>query len=134
MSIQAARGFTLVETIVVLALIALITSIVFPNFIKLYDNTILGSQKEDILSQISDLGFKAYVEGRHFRLTNVQGGDMQAVVAIPDGWQLSTLEPVIYKPNGVCLGGEVTLSNGEQRETFKLKAPYCRPEKNNVRH
>ena len=94
---QATRGFTLVETIVVLALIALVTSIVFPNFIKLYDSTVLGSQRKDILSQISDLGFKAYVEGTRFRLTNLQGGDAQTVVAVPDGWLVSTLQPVIYK-------------------------------------
>ena len=131
MSNQATRGFTLVETIVVLALIALVTSIVFPNFTRLYDSTVLGSQKEDILGQISDLGFRAYIEGRGFKLTNLRGGDTQSVVAVPEGWVVSTMQPVIYKLNGVCLGGEVTLSKGVQRETFLLKAPYCKPEKKN---
>jgi len=129
MNSQSTRGFTLVETIVVLALIALVTSIVFPNFTRLYDSTVLGSQKEDILGQIGDLGFRAYIEGRRFELTNLRGGDAQAVVAVPDGWVVSTLQPVIYKVNGVCLGGEVTLSTGVQQETFMLKAPYCKPEK-----
>ncbi len=123
------NGFSLVEMLVVLVLLALITSIVFPNFVRMYDGAILRSQKADVMGQITDLGFRAYVRGEGLVLATDDTDQLKTILKLPEGWVFNTEQPIIYKSNGMCLGGEFSLRFGSEVEYFALPAPFCQPEK-----
>ena len=132
-------GFTLLELVVVLALLALVAGIAVPNLERLYAGAVRSTERAYILDQFASLGRRAMQRGRAFVV--VGSGDAPPVAAgeaddprpaprrpaglafppaaradhaanvidVPDGWVISFDEPLVVRANGVCLGAELTL-------------------------
>ena len=114
------EGFTLLELMVVIGLISVISGVVFPGLLRLYDSVTASVQEEEIVSQINGLGRLAWETGRELDLGS-------ALLDLPEGWQVVTANRVRYRSNGVCLGGQVQLiRNGVVRRDARLSPPYCR--------
>ena len=117
-------GFTLIEILVVLVIIGLTAGVVLPKLFAIAQRFELASQRDDLLTEIGNLGYKAYTTGRPLSLG---GPDAMQPVAIPSGWRVEALQPIRYNFNGVCSGGTVTLVRPDGvREDIKLSAPSCR--------
>ncbi len=132
----AARGFTLLELIVVLALLGVVTTLAVPNLNRLYESVQRGSERDNILDQLSSLGQRARIANANLAVHGAQeAGSEEATIepgyraydlALPPGWRLELEEPLRARANGVCLGGSVTLrhvSGATYRATFE--PPYC---------
>ena len=131
-------GFTLLELLIVLALLGLATAIALPNLERLYVAATRTSERDHVLDQVAALGREAALRGRAYVVfgnARAPGADAAAryaeyetyVVDVPQGWRLELDRPLVVRANGVCLGGALTLSHAEgEAVRIELTPPYCR--------
>ena len=124
---RALLGYSLIEVIVVLALLTLVTSIVIPNLSSTLDRYRLQSNQDEVLIQLSGLGYLAYQKQQSFVL--YPDGDVGDVIDLPEGWAIELEDPIMFQANGVCSGGAIRLVYKQESEAFLLTAPFCRPER-----
>ena len=120
-------GYSLVEVIVVLVLLSLVTSVVIPNLSSTLDRFQLRSNQDEVLVQLSGLGYLAYQKQQAIVLD--PDDDLGDFLELPEGWTIELEDPIKYQANGICLGGTITLVYGQKAEEFLLTAPFCRPER-----
>ena len=132
------RGFTLLELLVVLAVLGLATALAMPNLQRLYAAATQASERDYVLDQFSALGREAMMRGRAYVVFgNAPPPDPAEtaryaeyetyVVDVPAGWRLGLDRPLVVLANGVCLGGALTLSHEETAAVrVELAPPYCR--------
>ena len=131
-------GFTLLELLVVLALLALVTAIAMPNLERLYASATRMSERDYVLDQVAALGREAVLRGRAYvvfgdapppdPVETARYADYERyVVDVPEGWRLGLDRPLVVLANGVCLGGALTLSHPDAAGVrLELAPPYCR--------
>ena len=133
------RGFTLLELIVVLALLGLVTVLALPNLERMYEGFSRKAEQGRILNRIAGLGREAMLRGRAFAVYGA-GEDAAEAIAdrrvsgfepydldVPPGWEVNLDRPLLVRANGVCLGATVTLVHrGVSAARVVLQAPYCR--------
>ncbi|QEP43594.1 prepilin-type N-terminal cleavage/methylation domain-containing protein [Ectothiorhodospiraceae bacterium BW-2] len=118
------NGFTLLELLIVLVLLGLISGLAIPRLNSLYESGVARYELEEIMQQIAGLGVKAYQQQQTIAL----GIDNDMLpFQLPDAWQITTENPVIYQQNGVCRGGTVALNKQNRHYRLALNPPYCRP-------
>ena len=66
-------GFTLLELLVVLALVGLVAAIAFPNLERLYAAVTRETERDHILDQFAGLGLRAMRQGRSFVVFDAVG-------------------------------------------------------------
>ena len=146
------RGVTLVELLVVLALLGLIGALVLPNVENFYSSVARNTERERILDQIAGLGAEAMLRGRGFVVLGTVEADPLTVEAdptadppavatrvhdptglpvypleIPAGWEAHLDAPLVVRATGACLGARLTLTHEDAPPVHvELVAPYCR--------
>lgn len=102
-----ARGFTLLELLVVLVLLGLITGLVAP----LAANGLQAARERAVAAELAALMEALPV--RAFGAAVEQTYDSQALGRLlgdlPAGWELQVDPPLNYSPSGVASGGSVSL-------------------------
>ncbi len=125
------RGYTLLELLVVLLLLSLVTGLIMPRLNNLYESAVRAFQVEDVLQQISGLGYQAYQQGKTWRLGQLEdsvNNVPEPPLTMPEGWTIGVDSPIDYYSNGVCSGGIITLRRKQFVQQWKLQAPLCQPE------
>lgn len=136
-----ARGFTLLEILLVVAFVGLMIGISGPRLSTLYDRMMFAYRETDVLRQINDLGVAALTRGTDMRLSTqppmpLTGGATsrpkaeprmaeEVKLGLPSGWQVIAEPPVEYRLDGFCKGGKVIIVAGERRSDWQLDAPHC---------
>lgn len=118
------HGFTLLEMLVVLALIATVAGIALPNFGRFLDSFSASTKWREVESELADLPYRAFSSGRMIRL---ESGSVRAhLQKLPTDWQFTSAGAIIYRENGWCEGGTavITTADGMKRE-YVLVAPRC---------
>jgi general secretion pathway protein G len=124
---RASPGYSLVEVIVVLVLLSLVTSLVVPKLSSTLDRFQLRSKQDEVLIQLSGLGYLAYQKQQAIKF--YPDDDLGYLLELPEGWTIEIKDPIIYQANGVCLGGMITLVYEKETENFLLTAPFCQPKR-----
>ena len=121
------RGFTLLEMIVVLAILGLATALVAPAALRGIDSWRRQSELESLLDQIRALPGNARASGKPIVLSDDALKAEDAPLRIAGEWTLSV--PASWKVggNGVCQGGEVVIGNRYGSRTITVAAPFCDP-------
>lgn len=123
------RGYTLLEMLIVLVLLGLLAGLALPRMQRLYESGQIAYEKEDILRQITSLGYVAFDEGRALTLSRYPSGQQDDMpLELPEGWSIHAEPPIHYRPNGVCSGGGLTLVYANRVYEFRLAPPLCKAE------
>lgn len=121
------RGFTLLELLVVLALVATVAALALPALMNMQASWTRRMEAEDLNDQLQSLGIRARDSGREIEI-GAAGIDPPEMLQVPGGWVLTADPPVRYLGNGVCLGGELQIRHeGVVREVL-LTSPFCNPQ------
>lgn len=142
------RGYTLLELLVVLAVLAAIVAVAVPRFLQLYARVSFAFQRDDVERQLLELPQEVRRSGRGGILfdpsAGVHPGDTAAAAAtvgsarafeewqplrmeLPGNWSLRVPNPILYHFTGACEGGEVILTVAGLSNRYVLTPPLCRP-------
>lgn len=116
------NGFTLVEVLVVLILLGLTSALVLPKFPAIYDRFKSRAEQDAFFQGLGVLPLKAYTQQQTISLTQESASQL---LEVPSGWTLLIEKPIVYKPNGVCLGGSLSYKAKGISVPIKLTPPYC---------
>ena len=124
---RAQSGFTLLEMIVVMAIIGLAAATVVPALGRVVATVRYNGEVQDIANQLGRLAFRAYSSGKPMTLSeDVQKSPKTAIVEMPSGWSLTIVQPIHFNAMGLCDGGSVSIiaPDGDVK-SVRLAAPDC---------
>lgn len=116
-------GYTLLEMIVVMAILAVSTAIAAPPSYRMARAWQEATQVDDVLQQIEHLPSQVRTTGTPL---NVQGEDEIPSITLPPGWTLRLETPLQVQVNGACSDSEATLVTTHQAIGLRIQAPFCR--------
>jgi prepilin-type N-terminal cleavage/methylation domain-containing protein len=148
---HAPGGYTLLELLVVLAIVGGLVAVAAPRTIRMWDSTRIGLIQDDIERQLFDLPTRVRLSGHAGYLSSQEklpdseptpdqlrprlpydgSGSVEAwqklELHLPDHWQMQTAKPVYFHFSGACDGGEVSFAGEGLELRYRLTAPACRP-------
>lgn len=120
MGVVRSRGFTLLELLVVLVLVALVMGLVAPQANRWLEATQARGWRADLRAHVAALPVKAFLSGEAL---SADAAQLQKGLPDPvDGTQLHLDTPLRYSAMGVATGGRIELRRGASREVW-LVAP-----------
>ncbi|MBT9500739.1 MAG: type II secretion system protein [Burkholderiaceae bacterium] len=103
----AARGFTLLELLVVMALVAMVLGLVGPASMRAIDAAQERGIAADLEAALSGLPLQAFRSGQELTL---DGGQIRQLVPdLPSTWDINLDRPLRYGSSGMAAGGQVTM-------------------------
>lgn len=121
------RGFTLLEMIVVLAILGLATALVAPAALRGIDSWRRQAELDSLLDQIRALPGDARATGKPILLSDEALQGAAPPLRVAGEWALRAPKPFKVQANGVCEGGEVVIGNRFGNRTIKVGSPFCDP-------
>lgn len=125
------EGYTLLELMVVLAIIGLMISVATPRLITMYNAAQFSLEKDDITFQLSLLPTKVYLEGKNLSLKEIMEDKSGLFLSLPNDWQVlnpDAIASIQYSQFGFCNGGELQLARNERPLILQLTPPLCKPQ------
>ena len=121
------RGFTLLEMIVVLAILGLATALVAPAALRGIDSWRRQSELDSLLDQIRALPGNARASGRPILLSDAALKAKATPLHVAADWTLSVPTPWKVGANGVCEGGTIAIGNSFGSRSIAVASPFCDP-------
>jgi prepilin-type N-terminal cleavage/methylation domain-containing protein len=124
---KCTSGFTLLEMVVVLAIIATIAGVALPNFARMIESYQQKSTLGSVTSELSGLSFRAFSGAAPLTLSAESARTL--VPSLPSDWQLRVDPPITIQANGFCAGGDATIT-AKTGATWQVKLvpPLCAAE------
>lgn len=122
---RRASGFSLLELLVVLALIAMLSALVAPNLRRTYSAIAGSGERAEVRRQLERLPLHARRQGARVEVGTDDSAGMAARLELPEGWVVQPLEPVRIEASGICHPARVQLSGRGTSETLLVSAPAC---------
>ena len=121
------RGFTLLEMIVVLAILGLAAALVGPSMLRGIDAWRRQAAMDGLLDQLRALPGNARGTGKPITISDATLASAAPPLRIDADWTLRVPEPWSVGANGICRGGEVIVANAFGERTVRVAAPFCDP-------
>lgn len=119
------RGFTLLELLIVLALVAMMAAMVAPRLQGTYDAVARSGERAEARRQLENLPLRARDAGRAIEVPAEDPAALARELQLPGGWRMQALAPLRIEANGICHGGQVAVQAPGLAETWTLAAPDC---------
>lgn len=122
---STASGFSLLELLVVLALIGMLTALVAPNLQQTYSAIAGSGERAEVRRQLERLPLQARLQGDRIMIDADDLAAMAARMDLPEGWLVSPIDPIRIESSGVCHPAKVQVTGRGTTETLQLTAPAC---------
>lgn len=120
-----AGGFTLLELLIVLALVSLVAAMVAPRLQGTYDAVARSGERAEVVRQLERLPLLARARGVAIEIPADDAKTLRGLLALPQGWTAVPLDPLKVEASGLCQAARVRVSGGGGVETWTLAAPDC---------
>lgn len=117
-------GFSLLELLVVLALVSIMVALVAPRLTGTVQAIATSGERAEVGRQIEQLPMLARASGRPSRF-EPEAPLAADGIRFPDGWKVSALSPLVVAANGICQPAQVRVEGGGTIETWSIAAPDC---------
>lgn len=117
------RGYTLLELVVVLGIVALATALVAPPGYRLIRTWQEATALQDVFEQLERL--PASVRNSGNPLT-VETFDESGLIKLPEGWLIQMSPPLRIQANGVCFQTQGSIITPQRAIALSIEAPFCR--------
>lgn len=118
-------GFTLLEMIVVLALLGLATAMVLPSTVRGLDSWKRQSAIDSLLDQVRALPGEARRTGRRIDISASSLQGERPPLRHESDWTLQTPRTWSVAANGVCEAGELIVGSAHGSRRIIVEAPFC---------
>lgn len=126
--VHRSHGFTLLEIIVVLAIMGLVAAVATPAVVRGIDSWRRQAQADALMDQLRGLPSRARASGRPIEISAATLSGDAPPLAAEAGWSLAVPSPWTVQANGVCQGGTVELHGDDGRVvSMQATAPFCDP-------
>ena len=118
-SLPKSDGFTILEAIIVFALVGTILATVAPNLSKTFNSFSTAAELRKIASQINLMSKKSFLARKEVVLG-------REALNLKEGWDIETKKPIFFSQKGFCSGGEIQIKK-DQETLFigYLEPPFC---------
>jgi len=123
MEMRAHSGYTLLEMVVVIALIALATALVAPPGMRMVRSWQEATEVSDVIEQIERLPSAVRASGNTLTLVDEAPN---VPLELPEGWALIFDTPLTVHANGACANAQARLQTVHQEIELQIMAPFCR--------
>ena len=120
-----AGGFTLLELLIVLALIAFMTALVAPRLQGTYDAIASSGERAEVRRQLERLPLLARGSGAPIEIPKDGATELARRLALPEGWSVRPQQPLRVEAIGVCHASRVHVTGRGIAEDWLLSAPDC---------
>lgn len=120
-----AGGFTLLELLIVLALVSMVAAMVAPRLQRTYDAVARSGERAEAVRRLERLPLLARERGAAIDIAADDAQALTGLLALPEGWTANPLEPLQVEASGVCRETKVRVAGGGGAETWTLAAPDC---------
>ena len=121
-------GFTLLEMIVVLAILGLVSALVAPAAIRGIDSWRRQAAMDELLDGIRGLPGEARASGQSIEVSDETLSSAAPPLRMDGDWTLAAPDAWQVRANGVCEGGRVLVRNELGERTITVAAPFCEAE------
>lgn len=104
---RRARGFTLLELLVVLAIVAMTAGLTLPAAKRWIDAGQERAWRQDVVATLTGLPAKAFSDGRELQLDAI--GLRQAVASLPPDSSIELSAPLRYNSRGIASAATVRI-------------------------
>ena len=114
------KGFSMIELIVVLAVMGIVAAIAAPNWNALLPNYALNNSTRQVQSELHNIKMRAAAENIGFQFAYMQGAsgytiqrDSKTLVTKPlaEGTTITKEGTIVFSPRGTASGNRVRLRN-----------------------
>lgn len=103
---RAAGGFTLLELLLVLTLVALLTGVVAPRMWQWVQSARTRAGVDSARAELEALPMRAFTSAKRVNV-NAEGP-----LPLRSGWRLELATPLVYDANGMTAGSRVRIRDG----------------------
>ena len=112
-------GFTMLELLVVMVIIALLGGVVVPNIGKWIGSFQLAEQRKSFTREVSSLPAKAFYSRKKITI------DKRNKLSSTFEGNIVVESPIEVMPNGFCRGGVLTLKQADSNYKVIVNPPLC---------
>ncbi|QDQ27247.1 type II secretion system protein [Chitinimonas arctica] len=129
---RGTAGFSLLELLVVMALIAMLMGLVGPNFVGQLDRSRQRFALEQFRAQLTQLPRWARLSGQSFTLEKLDAPlllNNEEILSLPAGWRAQFEPPLLISSTQICSSSRVRLQDekGQAIADYTLSGPACEP-------
>ena len=131
--VRTRAGFTLLEMIIVIAIVALTVALVMPNIARMISRNATQTVFFEFQNQVTELRARAYRERQALLL--VSSGEFvedpeadpspAEITFLDSGWTYQLTEPMVITAGGVCAPANVDIYKGEDLALTLQGRPDC---------
>lgn len=120
-----APGFSLLELLVVLALIGMLSALVAPNLQRTYSAIAGSGERAEVRRQLERLPLQARAGGERILIDADDSVALSARLQLPEGWVVQPLDPLRIESSGVCHPARIQVMGRGTSEAVLLTSPAC---------
>ena len=118
-------GFTLLELLIVLALMSIAAAMVAPRLAHTYDAISTSGERAEVERQLSRLPAIARRDAVELDVAPGDGAALARLLELPSGWSVAPVERIHVAASGICNGAVIRVRGAGGNETWRLEAPAC---------